>query len=208
MMRTIIWDVDDVLNGLTREWLEHEWRPAHPGCPVQYGGLKANPPHEALGVPLGEYLRSLDRFRACERGRNLAPAPEAVAWFARHGDRCRHVALTARPMESAPDAAEWVFRHFGAWIRAFGFVPSGRPGERIPANDATKADWLAWLGAGDVMIDDSPANLEPCPGLGLESVLVPQPWNRAPGSLGDALRRLTDLVSPEASPHRPIAATP
>jgi len=208
MMRTIIWDIDDVLNGLTREWLEHEWRPAHPGCAVRYEDLHVNPPHEALGVPRDEYLRSLDRFRASERGRNLVPAPEAVAWFERHGDSCRHVALTARPMASAPSAAEWVFRHFGAWIRAFGFVPSGRPAERIPAYDETKADWLAWLGAGDVMIDDAPSNLESCPRLGLEPVLVPQPWNRAAGSLGDTLNRLTVLASAGTAPRRPTAPPP
>lgn len=208
MMRTIIWDVDDVLNGLTREWLDHEWRPAHPGCAVRYGDLKANPPHEALGVPREDYLRSLDRFRASERGRNLAPAPEIAAWFSRHGDSCRHIALTARPMASAPSAAEWVFRHFGAWIRAFGFVPSERPGGRVPPYDATKGDWIAWMNAGDVMIDDSPANLESCPALGLEPILVPQPWNRSPGSLNDALDRLTALVIAQGAPHRPTSTPP
>ena len=37
-MKTIAWDVDDVLNDCMRTWFERTWLPAHPGCAV---GLRA-----------------------------------------------------------------------------------------------------------------------------------------------------------------------
>ena len=191
---TLVWDIDDVLNRLTHAWLEQAWLPAHPESRVVYADLIANPPHEALGVSLSEYLVSLDAFRASPVGRELNPTVESLTWFRRHGYRYRHVALTARPLTSAPDAASWVLRHYGRWIRAYGFVPSPRLGENLPAYHTTKADWLEWLHAGDALIDDSLANLNGAGSLGLATVIVPQPWNNATGSLADALESILERV--------------
>lgn len=188
---TLVWDIDDVLNRLTHEWLEHGWRAEHPGCRVSYEELSANPPHHALGVPLKAYLDSLDAFRESPRGLNLSPTPETVDWFSRHGDRFRHIALTARPMASAPAAAEWVVRHYGRWIRAFGFVPSPRPDELLPPYASTKGEWLRWIGTGDVLIDDSLANLADARAEGLLTFAPPQPWNGQSGSLSSVLEQLT-----------------
>jgi hypothetical protein len=196
---TIVWDIDDVLNNLMQEWLEQEWRPNHPDCTVTFAQIRSNPPHEVLGISLLEYQRSLDRFRTGEAGRNLAPVPEVVDWFVQHGPRYRHIALTARPFVAVPPAADWVFRHFGQWIRGFGFVPSSRETDHAPAYDQDKGDWLRWIGVGDILVDDSSANQEAAITLGLQTVLVPQPWNQAGGTIHDALTELSqklDLHSP------------
>jgi hypothetical protein len=193
---TIIWDIDDVLNNLMQAWLECEWRPQHPDCTVGFVQLRINPPHEVLGITLHEYQVSLDKFRTSEAGRNLAPAPEAIAWFEQHGAHYRHLALTARPFVAVPPAAAWVFRHFGQWIRGFGFVPSPRSGDRAPAYDREKGDWLRWIGVGDILVDDSPANQKAAMELGLKTVLVPQPWNQASGTMRDALSTLSRQRDP------------
>ena len=194
MLSTIIWDIDDVLNSLTQEWFDHEWRPKHPDCAVKFAEMRANPPHEVLGATLHEYQQSMDRFRTSEVGRNLAPVPEVRAWFEQHGAQFRHIALTARPFVAVPPAAEWLFQHVGEWIRGFGFVPSPRATDRAPAYDRDKGDWLRWIGVGDVLVDDSPANQQAAIGLGLKAVLVPQPWNQASGTISDALARLSTLM--------------
>jgi len=194
MLRTIIWDIDDVLNSLTQEWLEHEWRPKHPDCTVTFAEIRANPPHEVLGTTLHEYQVSLDRFRTSEAGRSLAPVPEVVDWFVHHGACYRHIALTARPFVAVPPAAEWLFEHFGNWIRGFGFVPSQRVNDHAPDYDRDKGDWLRWIGVGDVLVDDSPTNQKAALELGLGAVLVPQPWNQASGTIRDALIALSRLL--------------
>jgi hypothetical protein len=188
---TLVWDIDDVLNRLTHDWLELCWRPSHPECKTTYAELASNPPHESLGIPLHIYLESLDTFRASTVGRSLAPVPETLAWFQQHGHRYRHLALTARPLASAPDAAEWVLRHYGRWIRGFGFVPSPRLGENLPDYDKTKAEWLQWISIVDVLIDDSPANLAGARQNGIHTVMIPQPWNDAGGALKESLKELS-----------------
>src|SRR5262249_9539730 len=120
---TIVWDVDDVLNDLMQDWFEGVGRAlaARPGG--AYSDLTSNPPHEALGVSREAYLASLDRFREKDYG-SVAPMPESLSWFSRHGHRAHHVALTAVPLAAAHLSAEWVVRHYGQWIRTFAFAPS------------------------------------------------------------------------------------
>jgi len=188
---TLVWDIDDVLNRLTHDWLELFWRPSHPECKTTYADLTSNPPHESLGIPLHTYLESLDAFRFSAIAKSLAPVPETLDWFQKHGHRYRHLALTARPVASAPDAAEWVLRHYGRWIRGFGFVPSPRPGENLPDYGKTKAEWLQWISVGDVLIDDSPFNLAGAHQIGIRTVMIPQPWNVTPGTIADSLLELS-----------------
>jgi len=189
-MLTIVWDVDDVLNAFTREWFERVWQPAHPEGSLAYTDLRANPPHEILGASLEEYHASIDRFRASTEGRQLPPVAEVAHWFAEHGHRFRHVALTARPLASAGFAADWVCTHFGRWIRAFGFVPSARGRETVQY-DSTKAGWLEWVRCGDIFVDDNPSNLAEVAALGLSTLVVPQPWNGGVGTIHDVLDQIT-----------------
>lgn len=191
-MLTVIWDVDDVLNDLTYRWFTQGWKSEHPECRLSYTELTSNPPHESLGVDLEVYLASMDRFRTTQSARDLAPHPEVLAWFGEDGHRFRHIALTARPLETAPDLAHWVMRYFGAWIRCFGVVPTRtQPG--VPVYDRTKGEYLAWLGRGDVLVDDSMENNRQAATLGLHTLLFSQPWNNGAMSVFALLRQLTNM---------------
>ena len=192
-MLTVVWDVDDVLNGLMEQWFKECWLIEHPDCKVSYAELAANPPHQSLGVTLDEYLASLDSFRKTEKASNMQPNPRALAWFRDEGKRFRHIALTARPLESAPDVAHWVMRHFGAWIRCFGLVPS-RVEEDIPIYDCSKGEYLKWLGRGDILVDDSVENCLQADSLGLKTLLYAQPWNQSTLTDDALLHELSDLA--------------
>jgi hypothetical protein len=192
---TLVWDVDDVLNDLTRRWLEDAWRPAHPDADVAYADLTRQSPAALLGVAETEYLASLDDFRA-RRYAALDPDPEVLGWFTARGADFRHVALTATPMRHAPAVAAWVLGHFGPWIRAFAVLPSPRPGESLPVYDRDKGGVLAWLGVGDVFIDDSPANVAAVAARGVRTVLAPRPWNDATVPLLTALQANLGAAQP------------
>ncbi len=171
-MKTIVWDVDDVLNSLTRTWLETQ-----PDCALTFAGLTENPPHRLLGISREAYLRSLDEFRL-SRFAALEPAVPVRRWFEAHGHQFRHVALTATPLETAPLSAAWVMRHFGRWIRTFAVAPSPRPDDPGPVIDPSKAGYLRWWGRADVLIDDNPAHVSAARTLGITGLLAAQPWNR------------------------------
>jgi hypothetical protein len=192
-MKTLVWDVDDVLNDLMRTWFEKAWLPAHPDCSIRYEQLQANPPDAFLGVDRHQYLASMDLFRLSPEGMELHPDDELLTWFSAHGSRFRHMALTARPLESAPAVAAWVMQYFGSWIRVFGVVPSRAP-LSAPVYDNTKGEYLRWLGKGDVLIDDSPENLAQAAALGLQTFAWPQPWNRASTSKAEILNQLLELA--------------
>jgi len=193
-MLTIVWDVDDVLNDLMAQWFHLGWKAEHPKCTLSFGDLLHNPPHEPLGIKREEYLASMDRFRGTDKGLNLDPNPEFLEWFARHGQAFRHIALTARPLETAPDVAAWVMRHFGSWIRCFGVVPS-RTNCGEPVYDRSKVDFLKWLGCGDILIDDADENVRVAELVGMRTFQIAQPWNKSTLSIGALTRQLSDLAT-------------
>ena len=193
MMLTLVWDVDDILNDLMYQWFIHAWLAEHPHCSISYRGLTSNPPHAVLGVGLSDYLESMDRFRGTRRAIEMAPNPEVLAWFREEGHRFRHVGLTARPLESAPDVAHWALRHFGAWIRCFGVVPS-RPDLNVPVYDHNKREFLSWLGRGDVLIDDLTENIHQAASLGLRTFQPAQPWNQSQLTIAAVLDQLSQLA--------------
>jgi hypothetical protein len=191
-MLTIVWDVDDVLNQLMRRWFEDQWLPSHPECRLSYSDITENPPHRLLSVTKAEYLSALDRYRTSEAARRMQPRAEIADWLARYGREFRHLALTARPLDSAACASEWVFRHFGGYIRAFGVVPSRlRPGE--PLYDSDKSEFLQWLRGADVLVDDGPENIERASRAGIQGVLFPQPWNQSTQSAAEVLDMLAHM---------------
>ncbi|MBI5579771.1 MAG: hypothetical protein HY895_11505 [Deltaproteobacteria bacterium] len=191
-MKTIVWDIDDVLNDLTRAWFETVWIPMHPDCRLGYHELKANPPHELLGVSKEEYLASLDRFRLSQEAASRVPDKSLMGWFRAHGQRYRHIALTARARDTVCPALQWLLAHFGEWFQAFGFVPSKRPGQSSGQPDRSKGDYLAWLGKADIFIDDSPDNCFAAERLGIESFLVAQPWNGSRLTVSDILMLISE----------------
>lgn len=192
-MLTIVWDVDDVLNDLMYQWFTFCWLVENPECKFSYAELSGNPPDEALGIARATYLASLDRFRKSDRAINMQPNAEVLAWMGEHGGRFRHLALTARPLETAPDVAHWVMRHFGAWIRAVGVVPT-RAAADVPVYDRTKGEFLKWLSCGDILVDDSEENVKQAQGLGMKTLLYPQPWNDRALTVTTLLKELTELA--------------
>jgi len=192
-MRTIVWDMDDVLNELMLAWFTRSWKPAHPSCELSYSDITENPPDRVLGVTRSEYLSSLDKFRVSESARNMNPNPAVLDWLRNCGFGYRHIVLTARPLDSAPHAAEWVFRHFGAYMRAFGVAPTRLP-PGTPAYDLDKGDFLRWFGKADILVDDSEENLRAATELGIRGVLYPQPWNRSSHTVRETLESLAQIV--------------
>jgi FMN phosphatase YigB (HAD superfamily) len=193
-MLTIVWDVDDVLNDLMFQWFALGWKREHTEATVEYGGLRENPPHAALGATREEYLASMDAFRKTDAGIRLTPNAEVLEWFAAHGSKFRHVALTARPLETAPEVAAWVMRYFGAWIRCFGIIPT-RTMEGVPIYDGGKGEYLRWLGKGDVLVDDTRENLEQGAEIGMQTFAWPQPWNDSQLTTTQILQVLTDMAT-------------
>jgi hypothetical protein len=192
-MLTVVWDVDDVLNDLMYQWFIHCWRVQHSDCSVSYEELTRNPPHEVLGIDRSDYLSSMDLFRGTERARNMSPASEVIAWFKQDGGLFRHIALTARPLETAPDVAYWVMYHFGTWIRCFGVVPT-RVQDGVPVYDHSKSEYLRWLGRGDIIVDDSTENIREAESLGLRTLHLAQPWNDSRLTISQLLRQLSKMA--------------
>jgi hypothetical protein len=191
-MRTIVWDVDDVLNNLTGLWFER-WRQQHPECTLAYGDLRRNAPHELVGISFENYLTSLDEIRASISGHeDLTPNPQIVAWLNEHGHRYRHMALTARPPHTAAAAGSWVFGHFGKWIRTISFVPPRKPAD-WPGYDQNKADHLDWLKLDGILVDDSATNIMEVKDRGRPAILFPQPWNPDAQTVAEVLKQLAQF---------------
>lgn len=189
-MKTIVWDVDDVLNDLMRAWFEGNWLPSHPECRLAYADIKENPPHRLLGIERAEYLESLDRFRLSAQAEDMTPDANLLKWFERYGRHFRHIALTARPSKTVYPALKWTILHFGRWFQTFSFVPSERPGEASVGLDKSKGDFLVWLGRANYFIDDSPANVDVAANLGIRSFLISRPWNSGEWELMDILDQI------------------
>jgi hypothetical protein len=170
------------------EWFFKKWLPEHPGCALEFNEIKENPPHKLLGVSLQKYLNSLDEFRLSALYRRMSPVKEIKDWFIRHGVDYRHIALTAVPLAGAASSAEWVFRHFGTWIRVFCFVPSKRKKCNIPDYDKDKGAFLKRLGSVDLFIDDNAENIKLAQAAGVKCILISKPWNKAKDAIGESLR--------------------
>ena len=112
-MKTIAWDIDDVLNDLMYLWFQ-SWNTDNSASAVRYADLMENPPHGILGITMESYLKSLDTFRLSSSYLDMEPIKEVSEWFVDNGSRFRHIALTAVPLSAASVSAQWVS----------GYVPS------------------------------------------------------------------------------------
>jgi 5'(3')-deoxyribonucleotidase len=173
--KTIIWDIDDVLNNLMEEWLQTEWMKNNPKSDIKYTDIKSNPPHSILGITKDDYLVSLDKFRL-ESFHKLKPNPLIMEWFKENGSQYRHVALTSVPLSSADISAKWLFNNFGTWFRSFNVIPSPRATDPFNYYDKSKTEFLYWLNKGDYFIDDNQQNMEGVSSK-IKTYLFPQPWN-------------------------------
>jgi hypothetical protein len=188
-MRTIVWDVDDVLNNLMEHWLAR-WRGDHPEASLAYDSVRKNPPHELLSISFETYLESLDQIRASTGAHDgLTPNPFILEWLTLHGHRYRHMALTARPAHTAGPAACWVLGHFGQWIRTVSFVPV-RPPPEWRDYDVRKVEYLQWLNLDAILIDDSATHVMEVKEKGRKALLFPAPWNDSGQSVPELLAEL------------------
>lgn len=192
MMKTIVWDIDDVLNDLTRTWFKLVWSKENPGTSMKYEQLSENPPDKLLGIERREYLASLDEFRLSPEADAMQPDTEVLKWFDTWGDKYRHLALTARPIRTVSPAVAWLMRNYGEWFQTVSFVPSSRPDENPRQPDRSKSDFLAWLGKADYFIDDHAQNVAGTTGLGIRAFLVAQPWNDSSLGLNEILKIIND----------------
>jgi hypothetical protein len=192
-MNLIVWDVDDVLNDLMRAWFEQHWLPRHPECPLRYEQLRENPPHRLLGIAEADYLASLDEFRQSDAARALAPNLEILAWLRTRGAHFRHMALTSRPIETTPPVAEWVFQHFGDYLRTFSVVPTRQPSD-LPVYERSKGKFLRWLGKEGVLVDDNETHVEAATAGGMSGVVFPRPWNRSRLTVAETLELIQSFA--------------
>lgn len=193
-MKTIVWDIDDVLNDLMKGWFEGFWRPAHSNCKLNYQGISINPPHPLLGVSSEEYLASLDDFRLSGRYSKLAPNKDVKDWFVVNGAKSRHVALTRVSVAVSHISAQWVMKHFGSWIRAFHFIPSYRAGKNPPVYDEDKGAYLNYFGKADLLIDDTMGNIKAAEKAGIKTLVFPRPWNKSKSTVQTLLEEVSKII--------------
>lgn len=193
-MKTIAWDVDDVLNDLMLSWFEQKWLKDNPNCAIHYEDITENPPHRLLKTSINEYLMSLDEFRLSALYQQMPPIREVSVWFNKYGSGFRHIALTSVPLIAASASAQWVFRNFGTWIRTFHFVPSKREGDNIPEYDIDKGAFLKWIQKVDVIVDDSLANIQAAESVGVKGIMIPSPWNQSNISIEETLSLIVDAI--------------
>ena len=190
-MKTIVWDIDDVLNDLMRVWFEKRWRVENPKCNVKYEDLSENPPHKIINATLEEYLKSLDSFRLSTDYLQMEPNSEVLAWFKQYGHQARHMVLTAVPLAMAHISATWIIKHFGIWIRSFNFIPSKRSTVPIPEYYKSKPDFLKKFNKMDLFIEDTEKNIK---GVEKNSLLVARPWNKSKDSISEVLAKVTKTI--------------
>lgn len=193
-MYTIVWDVDDVLNDLMRNWFECFWMTSRKEYSLSYDDIKENPPHSILGITQNEYLASLDAYRLSEDAKQLQPNADLLRWFKEYGGNFRHIALTATPLKATDISAYWVLKHFGIWIRTYHFVPSLRDGENIPRYDNVKGEFLKWINKADILVDDNENNINEAKNLGIIGLLVTKPWNKNGYIIEEVIDILTGII--------------
>ena len=159
LMKTIVWDVDDVLNDLMGAWFEDYAVSNGADSSIAYDRLTSNPPHVLLGISHEEYLASLDKFRLSGMAEKMPPVAEIFEWFCLYGNSAHNVALTATPLLASPVSAQWVMRNFGRWIRSFNVIPSSRPRIEATQYHISKFDFLRWWDKADILVDDSEENI-------------------------------------------------
>lgn len=184
--------MDDVLNSLMLEWFTFHQSQIDPFKKINYKQIIQNPPNEIFNLRKNEYFSSLDQFRNSEKGKNLKPNQIIVDWLINEGENFRHIALTARPLNTIPVLSEWLFKYFGNWIRMFAFVPSHRECENIVKYDEKKAEFLQWLDKADFFIDDNWDNVRMAKEIGVRSFLYPQSWNGGEMTIQEILTEISN----------------
>ena len=187
----IVWDADDVLNRLMFSWLDY-WSEIN-NTDVSYSELSQNPPHSILGISREEYLDSLDNFRNSESGKNVLVNDTILRWFENHGNKFRHMVCTARPINTMPNQAWWIYYNYGQWIYTVHAAKTVR--DLMDNHHAeTKADFISWMNKEVLFIDDSEENVNAVSETGSETMLYPQPWNSSKHSEEEFIAKLNEKL--------------
>lgn len=192
-MKTIIWDIDDVLNNLTETWFTGCFLPTNSACGLSYADLSDNPPCSSLQISMQDYLASIDAYRSVADS-EMEPRWTILDWLWHNGAAYRHVALTSRPLSAVSSASYWVFRHLGSYVRTVAVAPKPIPRE-VPQFDRDKISYLRWLGHFTVLVDDDINVVGAARRAGLRAVLFPQPWNQCRDTVDQCLGKLSALLS-------------
>jgi len=192
-MKTIVWDVDDTLNFLVREWLSF-YKDSHPECKLNYDQLTNEKLIEVLKIDERELCDSFDNFKIKGYFDILQPNIEILNWFKKYGDNFYHIALTASSLKTVYVSARWVFKHFSEWIRNFHVVPSYRYTHVYTVYDASKAEYIKRIGGVDIVIDDCIKNYnEINKTKGVKCYLIKKPWNKGE-EIKSILNKLTEQI--------------
>ena len=187
----IVWDADDVLNRLMFSWLDY-WNTIN-NTNASYSELSQNPPDSIIGISRKEYIDSLDGFRNSESGKKVLTNDIVKNWFENHGNKFKHVACTARPIETMPNQAWWIYYNYGKWIHT---VHAAKTVRDLMDNHhpATKADFISWMNKEVLFIDDSEENVNAVSETGSETMLYPQPWNSSKHSEEEFIAKLNEKL--------------
>ncbi len=195
-MYTIIWDIDDTLNEYIYRWFI--WYKFNNSlCNIdRYEDITINPPYNLLNITKERYLISIDKYKE-ESYYILKPKEEIFKWFEEYGYKAEHIVLTSSPIESANISSNWVFKHFGNWIRSFNIVPSKRRNVYHIEYHKNKAHFIKELNKEKIIfIDDNEKNIKEVEKLklGIDTFCVKQPWNTGI-SIKKILKELTKRIS-------------
>jgi hypothetical protein len=194
-MITVIWDICDTLNDSKYRWFIN-FKFHNTLCILEdYKDLCEDPPWKLMGITKERYLTSLDNYRLSSY-KFLEPNKEFLEWFIDHGEKTEHIALTEIPLKCAHISSDWVFTHFGNWIRTFHCIPSTRRYCYPPEYHKNKAEYIRDLNKDNlIFIDDNEENIEEIEKLKLniKTFCVKQPWNSGM-SINRILKKLNKMI--------------
>ncbi len=185
----IIWDIDDVLNNFTKEWLN--WYNKQNKKDFLYLNLYENPPCRYINIKIEDYLNSIDCFRK-EKFLKLKPRKEIIEWFKKSPvEKIFNIALTSIPEKFIEMSSFWLFKNFKTWIKGFFSVPTIR-NSNLKQN---KENIIKLMKKVDIFIDDNEQNVNSIKNFVKHSLIFPAPWNKErKKTIPDFLRELDEII--------------
>lgn len=195
MNTLVVWDIDDVLNPLMEDWLEHQKSIERIDASLTYDSLIDPDFSRTLNWGRNRFLESLDEFRLQSQSK-LLPNQMIQNWFANQSkNQIRHVALTATPRIVSEISKKWLQVNFGSHITDYFLAPSARDNDNLPR--MTKLDFYRQFTSDFervIAIDDRPDNLKNARTAGASTLCWPQPWNDSLLDSEETLKALSRII--------------
>lgn len=190
-MKTICWDVDNVLNNLIEEWLIY-YKYVNLG---KYDHIKFNQLlhynlYNSLNITEKEFIESLDYF-TINYYKTLKPNKVILNWFTLYGHLTHNIVLTAFPLRYIEISAQWVLKYYGQWIRSYAFTPLEIREDTI-IYDKTKSDYINRMGNIDIFIEDSEKNI--LNSQATNNLILKRPWNNSEMDEIRLLKEINNLI--------------